>query len=106
MQKIAGAGIPETTKTVSSTDTASTLSTLGVTVTKEAPGNTRNAQYALISVETNAIRLGFGDASTSLGMIIYPGEVIKLEDVYEVNNAYIISETAGSHATLQITTEF
>ena len=111
MQKVKSAGIPQKTVTGTSSNTAQSLSSLGATVQYAQPaGQTqtyKDAEFADISVETNAVRVcRNGDATTSLGDPVYPGEYISLEGKEEVATATIISMVAGSHATLQITTEF
>ena len=108
MQKVKSAGIPQKTVTGTSSNTAQSLDDLSVTVTIEQAGSiVSQAEFADISVETNAVRVcRNGDATTSLGDPVYPGEYFQLEGKEEVSTATIISMVAGSHATLQITSEF
>jgi len=108
MQKVKSAGIPKKTVTGTSSDTAQSLSDLGATVLVSQAGPIDpQAEFANISVETNAVRLCLGgDATTSLGRLFQPGDGFQLQGKEEVSTATIISAVAGSHGTLQITTEF
>jgi hypothetical protein len=100
-------GRPETTVTATSSDTKQGLADLGATITLTgASGVVRRAKYALITVETNAIRIGTNNATTALGHLVNPGKDIILENADEIEQAEIISAVAGAHGTLQITTEF
>ena len=105
MQKVISAGIPKKTVTGTSSNTAQSLSDLGATVSI-SDYESGKPKFAFISVETNAVRLCLGgDATTSLGRLYQPGDGFKLEQD-EILGATIISAVAGSHGTLQITTEF
>ena len=100
-------GRPETTVTGTSSNTKQSLSDLGATITLTgAGGSVRKAKFASMSVETNAIRIGMNNASTSLGELKQPGDVVEFDNSDEIIQAEIISAVAGAHATLQITTEF
>jgi len=111
MQKVKSAGIPQKTVTGTSSNTAQSLSSLGATVQYAQPaGQTqtyKDAEFADISVETNAVRVcRNGDATTSLGDLLQPGDSVELQGKEEVATATFISAVAGAHASLQITTEF
>ena len=85
-----------------STDTASTLSTLGFTVAKSAgaDGRGQKADFALVYVETNDIRVGAGTPTTSKGPIIEAGDSVVLESLEEIETIKFISAVVGVHATL------
>ena len=100
-------GRPETTVTGTTSNAKQSLADLGATITKTGAGGTvQKAKYAIVSVETNAIRVGMNNASTSLGDLVQPGDIVQLDNAYEIEQAEFISAVAGAHATLQITTEF
>ena len=108
MQKlIIVTGNPETTISGNSTDAAQSLEDLGATIEYSNPAQqTRQANYAYISVEDADVRIGKGTISTSLGHIVDAGTSAELESAAEVQQFKIISAVAGAHATLQITIEF
>ena len=110
MQKlIVISGNPEATVTGTSSDTAQDLEDLGATISKtDVNGRARKAHRAEISVETNSIRITVGGATVTVdrGRKFDPGQTCILESEAEVESASILSQTAGSHADLQITTYF
>ena len=111
MQKVVSAGIPQGIVKGTSSDTAQSLSDLGATIsiTTNQPGggaSVRQAQFATVSVETNAVRFACGTPTTANGHLLQPGDVVDLQDVHEIKTAKFISAVAGAHATLQITTEY
>jgi len=108
MQKVKSAGIPKKTVTGTSSDTAQSLSTLGATVRfDQAGGQESQAEFTHVSVETNGVRVCYnGDATTSLGDLLNPGDFVYLQGKEEISSATFISAVAGAHASLQITTEF
>ena len=108
MQKVKSAGIPRKTVTGTSSNTAQSLSDLGATVSFDhAGGITQQAEFATVSVETKAVRVALGgDATTSLGDLLNPGDSVELQGKEEVSTATFISAVGGAHGTLQITTEF
>jgi hypothetical protein len=108
MQKVKSAGVPKKTVTGTSSNTAQSLEDLGATVLVSQAGSiTPQAIFADISVETNAVRVcRGGDATTSLGDLLQPGDSVQLQGNEEVSTATFISAVAGAHASLQITTEF
>ena len=86
------------------TNTASTLSTLGFTIVRGAgaAGRIKHVDMVLIYVETAAIRLGKGTPTQAgLGLPIQPGQFVLLETRKEVEQTEFISAAAGVHATLQ-----
>ncbi len=100
-------GRPQLTVTGTSSDSKQSLSDLGATITQTgAGGSVKSAKYAVVTVETNAVRVGFDNASTSLGHLVNPGKEIIFDNADEIIQGEIISAVAGAHATLQITTEF
>jgi len=106
MQKVVGAGLPQPTLAKASTDTSQSLEDLGITY-ERGDGRKQKTQFAVISVETAAIRINLnGAATTAVGHLWQPGEAFVLEGLGECQYAEIISAAAGVHATLQITPEF
>ena len=100
-------GRPETTITGTSSNAKQSLADLGATITLTGAGGTiQRAKFASMSVETNAIRVGMNNASTTLGELKQPWDVVEFDNADEIIQAEIISAIAGAHATLQITTEF
>ena len=94
-------GVPGTTTKIASTDTASTLATLGVTIEDHAIG-------ALITCETNGIRFAFNatpddDAGTALGHVLAADESLYLSNPEQINDLKVVSKTAASAAVLQVT---
>ena len=84
-----------------STDTASTLETLGFTVSRTVNGGGTHAQseyaeWADVYVETNAVRFGTGSPTTSLGILANPDEVIHLESEHEVKKPPKIHSDKGA----------
>ena len=108
MQKIWQSGIPVSHVSKSTSDTSSSLTDLGVTISTSGEGgrNNQEAAFVVISVEDNPIRVALGaTATTSLGHKFLAGEVFVLE-AQEIRIAEFISATAGNHATLQISVEY
>lgn len=86
------------------TDVASTLETLGFTVSRTIPGSPDvkdYAEFAEITVEGNPIRHGKGTPTTSLGHLAYPGDVIELNSQEEIETVKFKSAATGVHGTLQ-----
>ena len=104
MQKIKIGGMRhlENVDSKASTNTASTLSTLGFTVAKGAgaDGRGQKADFALVFVETNDVRVGPGTPTTSKGPIIAAGDSYVLESVEEIETVKVLSAVSGVHATL------
>ena len=100
--KIAGMRHMEDVDSNASTDTASTLATLGFTVEKAAGADGRidKADFALVFVETNDVRVGPGTPTTSKGPIIATGDSFVLESVEEIEKVKVLSAVSGVHATL------
>jgi hypothetical protein len=111
MQKVVSAGIPQGIINGTSSNTAQSLTDLGATIeinTSQPGGGAlkRQAQFATVSVETNAVRFACGTPTTANGHLLQPGDSIDLQDVHEIKTAKFISAVAGAHATLQISVEF
>lgn len=100
--KIAGMRHMEDVDSKASTDTPSTLSGLGFTVAKAAgeDGRGQKADFALVFVETNDVRVGAGTPTTSKGPIIAAGDSFVLESLEEVETIKVVSAVSGVHATL------
>jgi len=88
------------------TDTASTLATLGFTTTRGvgaiADAKLKPCDKAIIYVETNDIRMGAGTLLAATGLFVEAGDYIKLESAKEIEHTKFISAVAGSHATLHV----
>ena len=86
-----------------STNTASTLATLGFTIVRSAgaAGIIMHVDMVLIQIETASVRVGVGSPTTSLGLLLDPGQFVLLETRAEVEETKFISAVAGVHATLQ-----
>lgn len=104
MQKVKFGGMEhlEDVNGISSTNTASTLETLGFTVamSEGATGRTQKADIALIYFETNAVRVGAGTPSTSKGPIFEAGEFLILESAREIEDTKFVSAVVDVHATI------
>ena len=86
----------------SSSNTASTLETLGFTVVKAATADGQQDQEAdviLLYIEGNKVRFGAGTPTTSLGPPL-EDEYILLETKREIETVKFISAVAGFHATI------
>jgi len=106
MQRIKVSGIPIQTVAVNTSDTSQTLSDMGVTIVHATSPRLEQAQYVIISVESNPIRVvPAGTASTTVGHLFQVGESFRLEE-QEIKLAEFISANAGSAATLQVTVEY
>ena len=111
MQKVVSAANPNAVVKGTSSNTAQTLVELGAVIAIDnslgsGGGSIRQATFATVSVETNAVRFSFGTPTTAVGHLVQPGDVIELEDVYEIAEFKAISAVAGAHGVLQISTEF
>ena len=104
MQKIKLEGMKHQEDVVSfaSSDVARTLDTIGFTVEKAADttGRVQKADFALVYVETNDVRIGSGTPTDSLGLKIAAGDSFVLESAEEIEITKVISAVAGVHATL------
>ena len=86
-----------------STNTASTLETLGFTVTKSASATGQQDQDAdviWLYIEGNAVRYGAGTPTTSKGLVLQNGDYLLLESIREIETIKFISAVAGLHATI------
>ncbi len=104
MQKIKLEGMKslENVTSFASSNVARNLSTIGFTVAKSEgeEGRTQKADFALVYVETNDVRIGSGSPTDSLGPKVIAGDSFVLESEEEIANTKIISAVAGVHATL------
>jgi len=108
-------GTPRPTYQVASTDTAQSLAAAKITQTKttgdSAGVHASEAQRAVITVESDEIRVAFNtdpteNGGTGLGHIFFAKAVIVLEGAPAVKGFRFVSADAGSHANLQVTVEF
>lgn len=110
MQRIINSGMQQLlgVEKANTTNTASTLSTLGFTVAKDigAELKTQKADQALIYVETNDIRIGAGTLLAATGLLVEAGDYIKLSSAKEIEQTKFISAVAGVHATLHVQAGF
>ncbi len=94
------------TEKLTSTNTAQSL--VAGTYVVAGSSVTKYAQYALITVEADEIRVGFGMAPTQAGV----GHKFKANDVIAlvshdmIKNFQYISADSGNHANLMITLEY
>jgi len=95
---------PTLPATVVTTDTASTLATLGITITGDGDYS-RPATWALITVENYSVRMGTAP-TTSVGHLLAPGDTVELQSLTEVSLTKFISAIAGKYASLQVTLFF
>ena len=105
MQKVKFGGMEQLDDVDSnaSTDTASTLSTLGFTITKAATADgdrEQDADVVLLYIEGYAVRYGAGTPTTSKGPILEVGEYLYLESMREIELVKFVSAVAGDHATI------
>jgi len=104
MQKVKFTGMRhlEDVDVKNSSNTASTLSTLGFAVSKAAgaDGSTKKADLALIQFKVNAVAFGKGTLTTANGMSMDAGEFIILESEQEIIDTKFISAVAGVHGTI------
>ncbi len=100
--KISGMRVLEDVDSNASSDVARTLGVIGFTVTKSqsAEGRTDKADFALVYVETNDVRIGSGTPTDSLGPIVEAGDHFTLDSLEEIESVKVISAVAGVHATL------
>jgi len=111
MQRIINSGMQQLlgVEKAATTNTASTLATLGFTVSRAAGaegGKTFPAEQALIYVETNDIRIGAGTLLAATGLLVEAGDYIKLSSAKEIEQTKFISAVAGVHATLHVQAGF
>ena len=86
-----------------STNTASTLSTLGFTITRASTAAGQREQDSdeiLLYIEGNSVRYGAGTPTTSKGLVLQVGEYLLLESMREIETVKFISAVAGLHATI------
>ncbi len=104
MQKVKLTGMKhlEGVDVKTSTNTASTLSTLGFTVSKAegAAGQIRKADLALIQFKVNTVAIGAGTLTTANGLSFDAGEFLILETEREIIDTKFISAVAGVHGTI------
>ncbi|NHZ84985.1 MAG: hypothetical protein GWP19_03790 [Planctomycetia bacterium] len=104
MQKVKLTGMQhlEPVDVKTSTDVASTLSTLGFTVKKAegAEGQFRKADLALIQFRVNTVAVGSGTLTTAKGIQFAAGEILLLETEREITDIKFISAVAGVHGTI------
>ncbi len=104
MQKIKIGGMRhlEDVDSNASSNVARNLDTIGFTVAKSAgaEGRTDKADWALVYVETNDVRVGPGTPTDSLGAVIEAGDSFVLESVEEIAAIKVRSAVNGVHATL------
>ena len=108
MQKIQTiAGTPHgDTQAFTLSDTARSLSDLGLTLTPLGDAKVR-VLYALITVEDNSLRVGFGSGvSASVGHKWSAGDMFVLEGADEIRNAKFINETVGLDSKIQVSIEY
>lgn len=100
--KIAGMRYLEDVDSNASSNVARNLATMGFTVAKSAgaEGRTDKADFALVYVETNDVRIGSGTPTTSKGLIVVAGDSFVLESVEEIEKVKVLSAVSGVHATL------
>jgi hypothetical protein len=103
------AGTAGTTQRLVITDTASTLDTLASGILTSSTG--RGAISALISVQDNAIRVGFGgavptQAGNKLGHQLTIGQMIVLDSGGTLKALQLINDVNGSAGVIQITPFF
>jgi len=111
MQRIIQSGMQQLQgiEKAATTNTASTLATLGFTVSRAAGaegGNVKPIDQALIYVETNNIRMGAGTLLAATGLLVEAGDYIKLSSAKEIEQTKFISAVAGVHATLHVQSGF
>lgn len=93
------------TVVVTTTDVSTLLTTS--LAAKFSSIDTANVKAVLITCETNAARIAFGvAASTTVGHVIAAGSSLRLPSNSMFLAARIISASAGSAATLQVTLEY
>ncbi len=98
----AGAKLLTVTYKVASTDAVQAIAAAKHTVSDQS------ATSAIISFETDEIRVGFGvdptqNAGTGLGHQFAAEDVLQLESWDMIRNFRFISADAGAHGSLQIT---
>lgn len=91
------------TKRIASTDTAAGFD--GADLTDANYGIVRSA---LITVETNAVRIAFGgtaptQGASAVGHVLAAGESIFLDGPEDVRSFQFISAVGGAHGVLQVT---
>ena len=109
--RIGGPKGTEDTINLATTDAATDLDTLGATIDLIQSGavgsaNTKGADGAVISVETNSVRFGKGSITAVLGHLAGPGDIITLDSRHELQNFKFISAVAGLSASLQTTIQY
>ena len=108
--RVGGPKQTEATVNLATTDTATNLDDLGATVSKSQSGvvggRPMKANGAYITVETANVRFGIGTATTALGHLAGPGDVILLESQHEIENTTFISEVAGLSAAMMTTMQY
>lgn len=95
------------TTLVPTTDTSQLLTAAFDTAYAGDPLTWTGVKAALITVETNSARVSWGVAAendgTPVGHLKAPGESVYIEGYNAISRTYIISATAGSAASLQVT---
>jgi len=97
-------GNPGTTKRITLTDGGQSLETL-FGAGYRLPNKQEPTAFS-ITVESNHMRVGFGEASSSIGHLVRTYGSVRFASLGAVQKARLCNATAGSDSVVQITLEY